>query len=34
MTLREKPTVLHTGHHNTAACDYSNGTPTWGTYQA
>ena len=27
-----KPTVLHTGHLNTAACDYSNRSADLGTY--
>ncbi len=32
--LPGKPTVLHTGHHNTAACNYSNLSADLGTYQA
>jgi len=29
--LLGKPKVLHTGHHNTAACDYSNRNADLGT---
>ena len=29
-----EPTVLHTCHHSTAACDYSNRNADLGTYQA
>jgi hypothetical protein len=32
--LLGKPTVLHTGHHNTAACDCSNRNADLGTHQA
>jgi hypothetical protein len=31
ISLVEKPTVLHTGHHNTADCDYSNRDADPGT---
>jgi len=29
-----EPTVLHPGHHSTAACGYSNPNADLGTYQA